>query len=243
NRELFTDSFLYDPDGEPRTWYVVWADNSVDYPEWTLEEFSFVDDSDLMFRAEPGGLLALTRPGGESICFEGGYCTDTVMLPLSEFDAEAGSFVTYFGSETNYFFQTQAEAQAKLEQLLPATEVFTIDFILDADATAADFEGWGIHLWNFEDCNAYPEHEYAIPLADWFAPIMPTSIEAVGMGLYGEVIGARFELPVYVDAGCANFIIHKENDKAYEADMMADIGEYQHATVTYGQEEIVYSME
>ncbi|GAL27662.1 hypothetical protein JCM19239_3266 [Vibrio variabilis] len=121
NGELFTESFIYDEDDKARTWYNVYSENALDdNPMWEMETMTLtVEDTGLVFFAAPGALFALTPDNGDMICF-GDYCTDTVTMPLAEFDAATGSFKTYFGwreNEPNYFFQTEAEAQAKFDEL------------------------------------------------------------------------------------------------------------------------------
>ncbi|USD59655.1 hypothetical protein J4N45_14185 [Vibrio sp. SCSIO 43140] len=121
NGELFTESFIYDEDDKARTWYNVYSENALDdNPTWEMETMTLtVEDTGLVFLAAPGALFALTPDNGDMICF-GDYCTDTVTMPLAEFDAATGSFKTYFGwreNEPNYFFQTEAEAKAKFDEL------------------------------------------------------------------------------------------------------------------------------
>lgn len=121
NGELFTESFIYDEDDKARTWYNVFSENALDdNPTWEIETMTLtVEDTGLIFLVAPGAMFALTPDNGELICF-GEYCTDTVTMPLAEFDVATGSFKTYFGwqeNEPNYFFQTLEEAQAHYDAL------------------------------------------------------------------------------------------------------------------------------
>ncbi|WP_163133124.1 hypothetical protein [Agarivorans sp. Alg241-V36] len=251
NRELFTSSFIYDEDGQARTWYNVWSENALDLqPNWTLEELTLDEEgTDLVFIAESGGMFAMSPHGSGAICSNESYCIEPVELPLVEFDAETGSFFTYFAgrsSEPNYFFQSQAEAEAKLtelEAIIPQTKEYYIDFILDVDATEADFDGWGIHIWNHAPCqDTYVGHENGEIITEWESPLLPSSF-TTHSSLNGDVIAARFEIEVYDSATCANFVIHKGNEKAYEDDMAATLTGNKGAVITYDQADIQYVAE
>ncbi|USD64903.1 hypothetical protein [Vibrio sp. SCSIO 43136] len=122
NRLIFSNSFIYDSDGDARTWYVVSSENALDSnPTWELESFALTqEDTNLVWRAEPGALFALTPDGTDSICLNQYNCYNSVRLPLVSIDTDSGSFLTHFAwweSHPAYFFQTLEEAQAKLAEV------------------------------------------------------------------------------------------------------------------------------
>ncbi|MET2896790.1 pullulanase-type alpha-1,6-glucosidase [Vibrio rotiferianus] len=82
-----------------------------------------------------------------------------------------------------------------------------------AAASASDYEGWGLHLWNGEGCTSTDLDAMGIGSGgtDWSAPRPFDGIS--------DTYGAYYVLKVNPDASdpheCMNFILHKDNDKAF----------------------------
>lgn len=74
-----------------------------------------------------------------------------------------------------------------------------------------DYTGWGLHLWNGEGCGNYaPPTRDSDYFANWSNPY-PAD------GIHPEY-GAYYVLTIEPGAGCYNFIIHKDDDKALGPD-------------------------
>lgn len=103
-----------------------------------------------------------------------------------------------------------------IEGLYPAQEnEVVIYYKRDADQarSGADYDGWGLHLWNGEGCTSTDLDAMGIPSGgtDWGAPHPATGLS--------ETYGAYYVLKVDPNASdpheCMNFILHKGDEKAF----------------------------
>ncbi|MDO3385204.1 pullulanase-type alpha-1,6-glucosidase [Gilvimarinus sp. SDUM040013] len=95
----------------------------------------------------------------------------------------------------------------------------------------ADYDNWGLHLWNGGNCNALADN--SINGVTWDAPMPPTGIDSDR--------GAYFILDLNDPGGCINFIVHQGDTKALgDADLAMDLTEGNIAFTEHGASAITY---
>ncbi|MGL6316329.1 pullulanase-type alpha-1,6-glucosidase [Vibrio sp. WXL103] len=101
------------------------------------------------------------------------------------------------------------------DDLYPAGEnEVVIYYKRDADeARSANYDGWGLHLWNGEGCTSTDLEAMGIASGgtEWEKPFLATGINST--------YGAYYVLKINPDASdpheCMNFILHNGDDKAF----------------------------
>ncbi|BFM21565.1 pullulanase-type alpha-1,6-glucosidase [Gilvimarinus japonicus] len=101
----------------------------------------------------------------------------------------------------------------------------------------AEYDGWGLHLWNNETCGALDDA--ATGAITWDAPFPATGIDDT----YGAYYLLDLNAPVS-DGGCVNFIVHKGDDKALgDADAKFDLSRGAIALTQHGAANIEYPLD
>ena len=101
----------------------------------------------------------------------------------------------------------------------------------------ADYQGWGLHLWNNEACGALDDA--AIGAITWDAPLPASGIDDT----YGAYYLLDLNAPA-TESGCVNFIVHKGDDKALgDADALFDLSRGAVALTQHGAANIGYPLD
>jgi len=99
------------------------------------------------------------------------------------------------------------------------------------------YDGWGLHLWNTDNCRALTDA--SIGAITWDAPLPANGIDDT----YGAYYLLNLNAPA-ADGGCINFIIHKGDDKALgDADAMFDLSRGAIALTQHGAANIEYPLD
>lgn len=127
--------------------------------------------------------------------------------------------------------------------LYQAAENEVVIYYKREDATSkADYEGWGLHLWNGEGCTSSDLTSMGITGGgtDWNSPYLASG--------FNQAYGAYFVINRDLNAAdpheCMNFILHKGNDKAFgsanQKVKLKDLGGTQSIFGFHGSSEIYY---
>ncbi|WP_232301221.1 pullulanase-type alpha-1,6-glucosidase [Gilvimarinus agarilyticus] len=101
----------------------------------------------------------------------------------------------------------------------------------------ADYQGWGLHLWNNETCGALDDA--AIGAITWDAPFAATGFD----DSYGAYYLLELNAPA-TESGCVNFIVHKGDEKALgDADALFDLSRGAVALTQHGAANIDYPLD
>ena len=78
-----------------------------------------------------------------------------------------------------------------------------------------EYDTWGLHAWNNDECNSYADFERPTGGTDWTAPIAPTGID--------PNFGAYWVMNVIESPNCAWFIPHSLDLGLQTADLQAEL--------------------
>lgn len=81
--------------------------------------------------------------------------------------------------------------------------------------TNGEYDTWGLHAWNNDECNSYSDFERPSGGTDWTAPINPTGID--------PNFGAYWVMNIIEEPNCAWFIPHSLDLDAQTADLKAEL--------------------
>lgn len=167
-------------------------------------EVSDVDNDALSCVLNPGeGIASVTIDD----------CTTTTSTTITY--NESGSYAANFKvSDTSSAFaeQNTEVAIALSEPEVSAGENQLVIYYNRPDAT---YDGWVLHLWNNERCDAYADFASNAG-TDWTTGQVQTGID--------PHYGAYWLLNLKTEhADCANFIVHKGNEKDIGGDLSADL--------------------
>lgn len=80
---------------------------------------------------------------------------------------------------------------------------------------SSEYDTWGLHAWNNDECNSYSDFERPTGGTDWTAPINPTGID--------PNFGAYWVMNIIEEPNCAWFIPHSLDLDAQTADLQAEL--------------------
>lgn len=93
-----------------------------------------------------------------------------------------------------------------------------------------NYEGWGLHLWTDETCNALTDE--TLVGVEWPTPFMPTGVD--------DELGAYYVLGIEAQT-CINFIVHKGDEKALgDANLKMDLNQGVALATQHGESQLAY---
>ncbi|BEU05300.1 hypothetical protein OAG1_41000 [Agarivorans sp. OAG1] len=214
----FSDSFVYQENGDVRTWFLV---NQFE-GEWELQETGLEQlPNGWRFNVVPGGMIVELDTSGNDYS-RNNYTS----VPLVDADVDTGYFESQMYWDPNqafYGYLDQAEAQAKLDALIAEEiareaamprEQVSVLFTLPSEQTAglnqaeleALYASYSLRVENTGICNSLTK-----AYSDKSAVGETISLSSV------DVQGAVFNVDIYTEVGdgCFEFDVVKENGSVF----------------------------